>query len=854
MSTTKKHNATNIVAQQTLLWNLHETEEANIDTVPMNADSLDTVDENNNDALSTIFADITEGSADSTIVQNANAPTQILSGSAHTALQDIQFDEVSKSIQIQTTILDNRYEVMGYLGSGGMGEVLEVFDHKFRRKAAMKIMHPNLTRYPLIIELFKKEAQSTGLLQHPGTVPVYDFGTLSDNRFFFTMPVIQGITLYEAIQLAHSPSTPAQWSDVQNDWSINRLLQAFLDICHTLAYAHELHIVHRDIKPSNFMLGKHGEVLVMDWGIAKILPAGEKYFNLTTNIRPSEGSVVGTPHYISPEQAQGESPNVDETSDIFSLGCVLYEIITGNMVRNGSAKEALEQINTHCPTLETNRPIDEALQEIYQRCIAPEKNKRFQHAGELLSHFQRWLEGENKRQKAVFQLKKAKKDFQSWLALQNNLLHLSETIQHKKSTIKTWGSIQEKEELWLLEDQYNALVLQRDLLQINSIEALHSALHHDPELDDAHIELARIYHHKHLLAVQEKNNAESTITQELLKIHDRGEFAEYLKGMGTIEIIAANKTWRVHKYVEEKRRLVPQYVLDGKNSQTLHLPLASYVLECNISGSVIHIPFNLSYMQSQQKIHLPDTLKISKKEAYIHEGNCIIGHKNEPHHPERSVWIDSFSIQKYPVSMKEYIEFLEDVRKKEGVDVALAMAPHYQNNAQKPIVILDQKKDCFVLVTDPTGDDWHEEWPVLLVSKDDMLQYAQWYSKQTGMEWTLPTFLEWEKAARGVDARSLPWGEYFEPTWACVRGSKEGKPLPASIYDHPLDCSPYGVFGFAGNAQDLCYSPETPDKVYIKGGAWAHHSEFINMAIHRPFTSNMRLEVCGFRLIHRHKK
>jgi serine/threonine-protein kinase len=135
-----------------------------------------------------------------------------------------------------------------------------------------------------------------------------------------------------------------------------------------------------------------------------------------------------------------------------------------------------------------------------------------------------------------------------------------------------------------------------------------------------------------------------------------------------------------------------------------------------------------------------------------------------------------------------------------------------------------------------------------------MLQYAQWYSQKTGVEWTLPTFLEWEKAARGVDGRSLPWGEYFEPTWACVRGSKEGKSLPASIFDHPLDCSPYGVFGLAGNAQDLCYSPETPDKVYIKGGAWAHHSEFINMAIHRPFTSNIRLEVCGFRLIHRHKK
>ena len=151
-----------------------------------------------------------------------------------------------------------------------MGEVLRVLDTKFERTLAMKIIHGSLITSPLILQLFIKEAKSTGLLQHPGTVPVHHFGTLPDGRLYFTMQEIQGITLKEAIQTVHRYGHPSDWGRLIEDWSIHRLLGAFERICETLAYAHDMGIMHRDIKPSNFMLGTHGEVLVMDWGIAKI--------------------------------------------------------------------------------------------------------------------------------------------------------------------------------------------------------------------------------------------------------------------------------------------------------------------------------------------------------------------------------------------------------------------------------------------------------------------------------------------------------------------------------------------------------------------------------------------------------
>tara|TARA_B100001093_G_scaffold406477_1_gene394917 strand:- start:17 stop:664 length:648 start_codon:yes stop_codon:yes gene_type:complete len=209
-------------------------------------------------------------------------------------------------------------------------------------------------------------------------------------------------------------------------------------------------------------------------------------------------------------------------------------------------------------------------------------------------------------------------------------------------------------------------------------------------------------------------------------------------------------------------------------------------------------------------------------------------------------------MQKYPITNRQYLEFLHDLLATEGVPRAMQHVPRTNAISGSESVRLytwhdDTKR--FTIEPDPQGDRWELDWPVIMITGKDAMAYANWYSKKTGKQWRLPTPEEWEKSGRGVDERILPWGSYFEPTWASVRGHREGRVLPSTIYEHPLDCSVYGVQGLAGNVSDFCVDVSNPDQIYTKGGAWAHHPEFIHLAIMRQFKMDYKLEVCGFRLV-----
>ncbi len=773
-------------------------------------------------------------------------------------LANVQDTVVDTSLEAQSDapidtkdLLADRYKVQGILGKGGMGEVLRVFDTKFERSLAMKIIHSSLVSSPLILQLFIKEAKSTGLLQHPGTVPVHDFGTLSDGRLYFTMQEIQGITLKEAIQHAHEFGTPSDWGAVHKDWSIHRLLGAFERICETMAYAHDMGLMHRDIKPSNFMLGKHGEVLVMDWGIAKVLPHGESYFPNANTLRPNLGSVVGTPDYIAPEQARGESDQVNAKSDVFSLGCVLYEIIAGHSLRNTDVQDISELkhiLNTDCPDLPVH---DETLQDIYYRCVALDPIERYNSASELYQDLSAWLDGESKRQRALAWVAEAKQHHQQVVLLQREINQIETQIQYQKDQIQKWSPLADKQRLWDLEDTHARLQQEADLAEMNSIEGLHSALNHAPDLQEAHQVLARIYHTQHQRAELQLNQRQAHLTLELMRLHDRGEFSTYLSGQGTV--LFQNLTsaeWRLFKLVDQHRRLQP--IEMGIPQTSMTLDIGSYALQH--TREPLTIPFTITRSHPTITVQIPSTPNLHDGECWIPSGNCWIGSITEPNHPYRNVAVDSFIIQQHPVTNRQYIQFLESLVQTKGLEHALQHVPRTNAISNKDAQILytwNEDTERFTLEPDPQGDCWDPDWPVIMVSGKDAIAYANWWSEQTGVQWRLPTTIEWEKAARGVDGRNLPWGNYFEPTWSCVRGSTKGRTLPARVDDeiYPEDCSIYGVRGLAGNVQDFCIDPNDPENIVCKGGAWAHHPEFIHMAIERQFSLNIRLEVAGFRLV-----
>jgi serine/threonine protein kinase/Leucine-rich repeat (LRR) protein len=261
-----------------------------------------------------------------------------------------------------------RYEIGPELARGGMGEVLTARQVTIRRSVALKRILGDASLNPRQRLRFIEEAQITGQLEHPNIVPVYDLATDVDGQPYYTMKLVQGITLKKVLQLLEkdTPATVAKYP-------LAALLTIFQKVCDAVAFAHAKGVIHRDLKPANIMVGSFGEVLVMDWGLAKILRhssfqnqegargpsnaggnAGRSGPQLQS-VRSEEGdgfatlngAVIGTPHFMAPEQARGDIEQLDERSDVFSLGSILYQILTLQYPFPGrNVAEILEKIQS----------------------------------------------------------------------------------------------------------------------------------------------------------------------------------------------------------------------------------------------------------------------------------------------------------------------------------------------------------------------------------------------------------------------------------------------------------------------------------------------------------------------------
>ncbi len=237
------------------------------------------------------------------------------------------------------SMAQERYQIVGEIARGGIGVVLKGRDIDLGRDVAMKVLRPEHARNTDLVERFVEEAQIEGQLQHPGIVPVYELG-LRDKRPYFTMKLVKGQTLAALLAARADPAEDRR-----------RFLGVFARVCETMAYAHARGVLHRDLKPSNVMVGAFGEVLVVDWGFAKVMQQEERQRDLSVvRTRRAQsgsgslaGSVVGTPAYMAPEQALGEAAKIDARADVFALGAILCEILTGAPPYGGQGSDPLLQ-------------------------------------------------------------------------------------------------------------------------------------------------------------------------------------------------------------------------------------------------------------------------------------------------------------------------------------------------------------------------------------------------------------------------------------------------------------------------------------------------------------------------------
>jgi serine/threonine-protein kinase len=301
-----------------------------------------------------------------------------------------------------------RYQLFGEIARGGMGAVLKGRDTDLGRDLAVKVLLEDHRNKPELIRRFVEEAQIGGQLQHPGVVPVYELGTFADRRPYFSMKLVKGRTL---AALMHERTDPRA--------ELPRFLSIFEAVCQTVAYAHARGVIHRDLKPSNVMVGSFGEVQVMDWGLAKVLKEGGVHDEPPAGPRPElsviatvrsgsdledsqAGTMMGTPAYMAPEQADGQVDRIDRRADVFGLGSILCEVLTGQPAFTGRTQDEVVRKALRGDLAEARERLaacgaEPELIALARDCLAAEPQDRPRDAGVVAGRVTTYVAGVQER-------------------------------------------------------------------------------------------------------------------------------------------------------------------------------------------------------------------------------------------------------------------------------------------------------------------------------------------------------------------------------------------------------------------------------------------------------------------------
>ncbi|MGN6547598.1 MAG: serine/threonine-protein kinase, partial [Aureliella sp.] len=309
----------------------------------------------------------------------------------------------------EARVTEGRYELIRKLGQGGLGRIWLARDINLNRHVALKEISHASDAADALVERFKHEAEITGRLDHPSIVPIYQLGEdRATKRVFYTMRFLGRTTLQDAINEYHERRQEGD----EDPMLLRHLLTAFVNVCHAIGYAHSRKVIHRDLKPENIVIDSFGQVIVIDWGLAKIMDdtSVESLIDSETigsGASTSEGQVLGTPLYMAPEQAAGRLDEIDGRTDIYGLKAILFAIVTGNEPHEKTQKESADSglgargmisviASGVTPAAEDANPdADPALAAICAKAMARRRYARYQQATELAEDVQRWMAGES---------------------------------------------------------------------------------------------------------------------------------------------------------------------------------------------------------------------------------------------------------------------------------------------------------------------------------------------------------------------------------------------------------------------------------------------------------------------------
>ena len=732
--------------------------------------------------------------------------------------------------------LPSRYLWLATLGEGGQGSVELVLDQDLGRQVALKTLLPDKRGERQLLDLYR-EARITGQLDHPHIITIYDAGQLPDGRLYYTMPRMPGESLHNVlVRLRRGQAEAAR------RWRQIPLVQVLVRACQGVGHAHSLGVIHRDLKPANILLGDHGEVLVVDWGIARVLggPSGDapsvrRLWSLPGDARRER--VRGSPPYMAPEQIQ-HPDQVTAAADVFCLGVVLYEALTRVVPFGGDDVDEIVDSLCHdrpVPPRERapERSIPAPLEEICLRALEKFPGHRYADAFEMAEALEDFLSGGRRQQAASRRLREAG-------SMRSRHRALSERRAAARRTLglATFpaGAVREQPALEAhreLQERYDSLDRATEGVFSEAAWAAHRALALDPDHAEARELLGELYAARYAEAELLDSRREKAWFRALLRQFDDRRWGRWIRSGATLSVstLPFQTRLELHRLTERDGRLTPGERIETQEDGRWSLAPGRYALSPAPAGdepAPWHYPVRLAREQRRSLvIDLRGEEDAGGLFCFVPGGPAVLGGDRlaDGAGAARTPLIPPFAVARHPVTVGAYARFLAWV----GEDrVALA-------RRHRPPDFDAQRQ---------AGDTR----PVTAVRFVDAVAYCGWLSEASGATLRLPTANEWEKAARGADGRPFPWGDRLTPdSCASIWSGAPGGP-PPPVGSHETDRSPFGVEDCAGGVWEWT-GTAVDERRLVVGGSIVSGAAGCRSAVRRALDPDQRLPFLGFRVV-----
>ncbi|MBI2900556.1 MAG: protein kinase [Planctomycetes bacterium] len=827
-----------------------------------------------------------------------------------------------------------RYEILRQIGRGGMGVVYEAKDTLLKRRVALKVLREDMVD-PMMGRRLEKEAVTAARLKHPNIVTLFEAG-IADGTRFLSMEYVEGRTLRDIME---SP-----------DVDIRRRVELVEQIARAVDYAHSRGVIHRDLKPGNVMIDAEGRPMVMDFGLARVL---DDFSHASRT-----GALVGTPGYMAPEQIMGTSADVNARTDVYALGVMLYEMLSGRLPFDGRnpseiCNKILQQDAPPIPGV----PAD--LEHVLRKAMHRDRNERYATAGEYADELRRFLadepvkaapstvrkvvvralrrhrtaaavagmallcalavltvvvwsrlrrDAERRSAREEARAAEAKGDWETalrlWIRLQEMgdesaaesakgttrrldeareraraarlredareaekeharlrgaLAAVEEQLRGEQAKIERHDPPEKKQNLWRLERRRDELRADLQRKEARLIGLHISAIRYDPA------SAAGLFEFLWGLLRQAEEDGDGArarqheeVLRQLAEEHGLTDEKKRLEKGGTLTLVSTPPGADVDLYAFDDLpdgRLIPKLEKRGWGRTPVSgaaLARGSYLLVLRRSGfRDTRFPLLLGRGQDLSlRVNLYTDEEIGAEHVYVPAGEFVSGDPlalGGGARRTRAKTGDIF-IGRFEVTVLEYQEFLND-RKFHPLDECIKHAPRHANDPRHHVKVEGER--IAIVKMDPSHPvseiDWH-----------DAAEFCAWRTaraKERGepFAYRLPTALEWEKAARGVDGRAFVWGEKFDWTFTTGYYSEEKAPGTRRIGIIPADESVYGVRDMAGNVAEWCedtFDPHTGRFKIVCGGAHLDTSEACFRAAYRSaVTHSVVTGRIGFRVV-----